>query len=161
AFRRVGVAVFRGLPVDAGCEVLRFLGVTLRALSGNQFFRGGELVHAAMTRSARGFAENRVCAGCMPGRVDGNALPGVGLHSRLAMARQTFLVCGRGRRSQSQDQSQVNQSNPSREHFNTLLRKSTQTVWSDGRLARSGRAGTPGAPLTQTTPSGTRTTSRR
>jgi hypothetical protein len=36
---RVGVAVFRGLPVDAGFEGLHFLGMTLRALSGNQLFR--------------------------------------------------------------------------------------------------------------------------
>ena len=59
----VGVAVFRSLPVDAGREILDFLRMTLRAPSGNQLFRRGELVHAAMTGSARGFAEDGMGAG--------------------------------------------------------------------------------------------------
>src|SRR5450631_745897 len=163
AFGRVWVAVFGGLTVNAGCEVLHFLRMTLRALSGNQLFRGDELMHAAMTRSARGFAEdgvsaggerlglvgmagaalnfgdfcgmrkifdgsvavlaaeNRVGAGSMFGRVNVNALASAGLHSRLAMARQTLLVHGgrncRCRQSRSQNQGQVNQSIPSRTHF--------------------------------------------
>jgi hypothetical protein len=40
AFGRVGVAIFRGVPVDTGFEFLHFLRMTVRALSGNQIFRG-------------------------------------------------------------------------------------------------------------------------
>src|ERR1019366_316648 len=158
-FGRVVVAVFRGLSVDAGFEVLHFLRMTLRALSGNQLFHRGELVHIAMTRSARGFAEdgvgaggeglglvrmacgashfgdfggmreifdggvavlaaeNPVCAGGMLVRLDRNALSGVAPYSRVALARQTFLVSGGQSRSRSQSQRQVTQSTPSREHF--------------------------------------------
>ncbi len=136
AFGSVFVAVFRDLAVNAGREVLHFVRVTLRALSGNQVFRRGEVVHAAVTRCARGLAEdgvgaggegfglvrmaggalhfgdfggmgelfdggvavlaaeNSVGAGGMLGRVDGNAFSGGGLHSRFAMAGQTFLVGG-------------------------------------------------------------------
>ena len=160
-FGRVGIAVFRGLPVDTGFELLYFLRMTLRALSGNQIFRGGEFVRVAVTRRARGFAEhgvdaggeqlgfvrvafsalhfddffgmrelfdvgvavlaaeNPVGAGRMFGRVNRNALPGIGLHSRFAVARQTFLIGGEQgrRRSQSQRQSHENQNNPSRKQF--------------------------------------------
>src|ERR1022692_1990148 len=150
AFGGVVVAVLRDLAVNAGGEFLHFLGVTLRTLSGNQVFRRGQVVHAAMTRSARGFAEdgvgaggesfglvrmaggalhsgyfggmrelfdggvailaaeNSVGAGGMLGRVDGNAFSGGGLHSRFAMAGQTFLVCGGRSRGGSHNQSQVN-----------------------------------------------------
>src|SRR5260370_41415903 len=45
-----------------------------------EIFDGGVAVLAA---------ENPVCARCMFGRVDRNALPGVGFHFRLTMARQT------------------------------------------------------------------------
>ena len=63
AFRSVRVADFRGLPVDAGFEGLHFVGMTLQAFTGNQFFRGGEIVDAAVTRSACRFAEDGVGAG--------------------------------------------------------------------------------------------------
>src|ERR1035438_4569007 len=59
----VWITGFRGLPVDAGIESLHFVGMTLHAFSRNQFFGSGEFVHAAMTRSARGFAEGGVNAG--------------------------------------------------------------------------------------------------
>src|SRR5208337_3539884 len=179
AFGRVGVSVFRGLAVDAGGEGGHFLGVTLRAFSRNQLLGRGELVNAAMTRSAGGFAEdgvgaggeglglvgmaggalnfgefggmreifdggvavlaaeNAVGAGGMPGRVDRNALPGAGLHSRLAMARQTALVSGGRGRSRSPRQSQVNQGNPSRAHFNPSPLINSLLV--EGRTSPSGR----------------------
>jgi hypothetical protein len=41
------------------------------------------------------------------------------------MARQTFLVSGGQSRSRRQSQGQVDQGNPSCEHFNTLLGNST------------------------------------
>lgn len=63
AFRCVGVATFRGLPVDAGGEILHFVGMTLHALCGHQLFRGGEFVHASVTGSAGGCAEDGVGTG--------------------------------------------------------------------------------------------------
>ena len=63
AFGRVGVAVFRGLAMNAGFESLHFVGMTLRAFAGNQLFRGRQFVHAAVTRSARGFSQDGVGAG--------------------------------------------------------------------------------------------------
>ena len=51
-------------------------------------------------------AENPVGAGGVLGRVDRNALPGAGLHSRLAVARQTFLVCS-GRKLQAEAKANV------------------------------------------------------
>src|SRR5208282_6394850 len=62
AFGRVGIALLCGLPVDTGFQILRFLRMTLRALSGHQFFGGAEFMHAAMTRSAGRFAEDGVGA---------------------------------------------------------------------------------------------------
>jgi hypothetical protein len=161
------------------------LGVTFRALSGNEFLGGGEFVHAAVARSARGFAEdgvnaggerlglvrmaggalhfgdfggmrelfdggvailaakNRVGAGGMLGWVDGNAFSGAGLHSRFAMARQAFLVSGGRGRSHggSHNQSQVNQSNPSRAHFNTLLVNSSAKIQVQSSQPQIGSSG--------------------
>src|SRR5271165_5592954 len=108
--------------VGAGGERLGFVRVASGALHFGDFGGMREIFDGGVTVFA---AESTVGAGGMPGRIDRNALPGVGLHSRLAMARQTFLVCGGRQRSRSQSQCQVSQSNASREHFNTLLFNST------------------------------------
>ena len=55
--------LFRGLTVNAGVESVDFVGMTLGAFSGHQLFRGGQFVHAAVTRGARSFAEGGVGAG--------------------------------------------------------------------------------------------------
>ena len=61
--RRVGVTAFRGLTVDAGVERLDFVGVTLHAFPGHQFFGGRQFVDAAVTGRASGVAEGGVSAG--------------------------------------------------------------------------------------------------
>ena len=62
AFRRVGIAVFGGLAVNAFGERLDLVGVTLVALGGHEFLGGGEIVDVAMTGGAGGLAESGVRA---------------------------------------------------------------------------------------------------
>src|SRR6516225_4146911 len=60
--RRIQIAFFDSLPVDAFRKLFDFLGVALDALRRQEFLRPGEFVHAAVTRGACGFTENRVNA---------------------------------------------------------------------------------------------------
>jgi len=107
--------------VGAGGESFGLVGMAGGALHFGDFGGMRELFDGSVAVLA---AENRVGAGGMLGWVDRNTFPGGGLHSRFAMARQAFLVSGgRSRRhGESHKQSQVNHSNPSRAHFQTLLR---------------------------------------
>src|SRR5260221_6425990 len=62
AFRRVGVALARGLPVNALSKHFHFLRVAFRTLSRRKLFRGDQFVHASVARSAGGFAQQRMHA---------------------------------------------------------------------------------------------------
>src|SRR5208283_22980 len=70
---------------------------------------------------AIGTSQNGMRAGRMFRSIDVDVFALLGLHPRLPMTRQTFLVGGRRGRSQSQ----INQCNQRRAHLSTLLHDST------------------------------------
>ena len=56
----IRIALRRSLSMDAVGKLLDLLSVALGAFGGRESFRGGQFVHAAVTRSASVFAKHRV-----------------------------------------------------------------------------------------------------